>query len=320
MREDDLRSNAPTTVTTTDPGTSSSATMHAAADGAHAAASSLACAPPFARDRKIGFNPAVRDALPPPYDIIGDVHGCIDELHDLLQALGYTFDAETQVARHPDGRRLIFVGDLTDRGPSGIGVWHLVLASVAADTARFVAGNHDTKFVRWLMGRRISLSHGLAETVDELQALPPDACRKLGAAIANTVADSKPYLVLDEGRLVITHAGLDEHLIGRTDDEAVTMARYGDATGEKSPWGFPIRRDWAADYTGTALVVYGHTPTLEPDMRNNTINIDQGCAFGGRLTALRYPEMAIVSVPARATYTEPSMARRQSAPDATAAT
>ena len=303
MKGTDLSNAQQTTTASTTAGTTAHAPAH------------QACQPPFAPDRKIGFNPEVHDLLPPPYDIIGDVHGCIDELHELLLALGYTFDEETHVARHPQGRRLIFVGDLTDRGPGGIRVWQLVLASFAADTARFVAGNHDTKFARWLMGRRISLSHGLAETVEELQALPPDACRVLGATIANTVADSKPYLILDEGRLVITHAGLDEHLIGRTDDEAVTMARYGDATGEKSAWGFPIRRDWAADYTGSALIVYGHTPTLHPDMRNNTINIDQGCAFGGRLTALRYPELQIVSVAARAVYAEPSMTRRLTDPD-----
>ncbi len=67
---------------------------------------------------------------------------------------------------------------------------------------------------------------------------------------------------------------------------------------------FPVRYNWSADYRGKALVVYGHTPVPEPLWLNNTVNIDTGCVFGGRLTALRYPEREIVTVPARATYYE----------------
>jgi protein phosphatase len=265
---------------------------------------------PFAADRKIAHGEDIWDDTPPPFDIVGDVHGCIDELGELLDALGYLVDDETHVAWHLDGRTLILLGDLNDRGPGSIRVWQLALASVEAGTARYVPGNHDSKFARWLMGRPVHLTHGLKGTVLELLELPGDEPRRTGKAIADLLATSPPYRILDGGRLIVAHAGLEEHMIGRVDSEVSAFARFGEKTGEYSSFGFPIRRDWAADYDGNALIVYGHTPVPVAEFRNNTINIDQGCAFGGYLTALRYPEHEIVSVPARTVYAEPSMERR----------
>ena len=79
-----------------------------------------------------------------------------------------------------------------------------------------------------------------------------------------------------------------------------------ETTGETDEFGLPVRYNWAADYRGKALVVYGHTPVPEPLFLNNTVNIDTGCVFGGQLTALRYPERETVSVKARQTYYEPA--------------
>jgi protein phosphatase len=263
---------------------------------------------PYARDRQIAHGTDIHDPTPPPYDIVGDVHGCIDELLELLDTLGYV--VEGHVIRHPQGRTLVFLGDLNDRGPSSIRVWQLAVASLEAGTARFVPGNHDSKLARYLMGRNIQLSHGLEGTVREFLALPDRQRRILGRKIGDTIADAPPYRILDDGALVVAHAGVEEWMIGRVNREVSVFARFGEPTGERSPYGFPIRRDWAATYSGRPLVVYGHTPVLEPVFRNNTINIDQGCAFGGMLTALRYPERERVSVPARAVYWEPSMAER----------
>jgi protein phosphatase len=173
-----------------------------------------------------------------------------------------------------------------------------------------VPGNHDSKFARWLMGRDVRLNHGLKETVLELLDLPGGEPRHVGRQIANLLADSPPYRILHGGRLVVAHAGIEEHMIGRTDSEVSAFARFGEPTGEYSEFGFPIRRDWAADYRGESLIVYGHTPTPVAEFRNNTINIDQGCAFGGMLTALRYPERETVSVRSRQVYAEPAMDRR----------
>lgn len=265
---------------------------------------------PFAGDRKIAHNPHVRDRTPPPYDIVGDIHGCIDEFCELLDELGYLVDRETGIVRHLQERTLVFLGDLNDRGPGSIRVWKIALASVRAGTALYVPGNHDSKFARWLMGRDVRLNHGLKETVLELLDLPGGEPRHVGRQLGNLLADSPPYRILDDGRLVVAHAGIEERMIGRVDSEVASFARFGEKTGEVSDYGFPIRRDWAADYRGKALVVYGHTPTPVAEFRNNTINIDQGCAFGGMLTALRYPERETVSVRARRVYAEPAMDRR----------
>jgi protein phosphatase len=263
---------------------------------------------PYARDRLIAHGSDIYDATPPPFDIIGDIHGCIDELRELLQRLGYALDGH--VARHPAGRTLVFLGDLNDRGPGSIPAWQIAVASIAAGAARFVPGNHDSKFARYLMGRHVQLSHGLEGTVRELLALPERERRILGRRIADTVADAPPYRILDDGRLVVAHAGVEEWMIGRVNREISVFARFGEPTGERSKYGFPIRRDWAMTYRGAPLIVYGHTPVLDAELRNNTLNIDQGCVFGGKLTALRYPELEIVSVPAREVYWEPSMAER----------
>jgi protein phosphatase len=273
----------------------------------------------FAEDRLIAHNPAVHDDTPPPYDVIGDIHGCIDELRDLLDRLGWERAGQGEAIVHPEGRTLVFAGDLNDRGPGSMEVWKLAVDSIALGTARYVPGNHDTKLARYLMGRDVQLTHGLAGTVQELFDLPERERRKLARRIVDVVADSPPYRILDDGKLVVAHAGIEEWMIGKMNREISVFARFGEATGERTPEGFPIRRDWAADYRGSALVVYGHTPVLVPVFRNNTVNIDQGCAFGGALTALRYPERRLVSVMAARAYALPSMKNRQHNPHLTVA-
>jgi len=251
----------------------------------------------------------VTDETPPPYDLIGDVHGCIDELRELLAVLGYVEDAHSGVW-HPDGRTLIFLGDLADRGPGGLQVWRLVLAGLEHGVARFVPGNHDSKLARYFQGRDVRISHGFEQSVRELAALPVGERTLLADLICRTILDAPPYLLLDRDRLVAAHAGVEEWMIGGNSRQISIFARFGEKTGEHNALGLPLRRDWAGTYQGRPLIVYGHTPTPEPVFRNNTVNIDQGCAFGGRLTALRYPELATVSVPARRVYAHPSMAEQ----------
>jgi protein phosphatase len=238
-----------------------------------------------------------------PFDIIGDVHGCLDECVQLLRALGYTVAGtrEAPEVTAPEGRRAIFVGDLVDRGPDSPGVLRLVMAMVANGTALCVPGNHDVKLMKKLRGRDVKVSHGLAETLQQLES-EPDEFRR---AAADWIYSLVSHLVLDDGRLVVAHAGMKEKLQGRASGAVRDFALYGETTGETDEYGLPVRFDWASEYRGQAMVVYGHTPVPEAEWVNRTICVDTGCVFGGKLTALRYPERELVSVPAARTYYEP---------------
>ena len=237
-----------------------------------------------------------------PFDVIGDVHGCHAELAALLTELGYELDAEGTSAGHPGGRRAVFVGDYGDRGPDTPRVLRLVMSMAASGAAICLPGNHDAKLVRKLKGRDVQVTHGLAETLEQLAA-EPDELREQARDFLDRLVS---HVVLDDGRLVVAHAGMKESYQGRASGRVRDFALYGETTGETDEFGLPVRLQWAADYRGRAAVVYGHTPVAEPEWHNNTINIDTGCVFGGRLTALRWPERELVSVPAARTYYEPA--------------
>ncbi|HMA34675.1 MAG TPA: polynucleotide kinase-phosphatase [Chloroflexia bacterium] len=244
-----------------------------------------------------------------PFDIIGDLHGCFDELLALLGQLGYTVTPDDPTGPAgpgytvvpPPGRTAIFLGDLVDRGPNTPAVLRLVMGMVAAGTALCVPGNHDRKLQRKLQGKNVQIAHGLAESLAQLEAQPPAFREQVAAFLDGLVS----HYVLDDGRLVVAHAGMPAALQGRASGRVRDFALYGETTGETDEFGLPIRYNWAAEYQGRAMVVYGHTPVPAPEWLNNTINIDSGCVFGGRLTALRYPEKELVSVPAAATYAPP---------------
>ena len=228
-----------------------------------------------------------------PFDIIGDVHGCFDELVTLLASLGYVDGV------HPEGRRLAFVGDLVDRGPGVVEVLRLVMG---LPDAIVVPGNHDMKLVRALDGRKVQVTHGLGESLEQLRDEPEEFRAAVRAYLHGLVS----HAVLDGGRLVVAHAGMPERYQGRGSGRVREFALFGETTGETDEFGLPIRGAWAVDYRGPATVVYGHTPVPEPEWLNNTINIDTGCVFGGKLTALRWPERELVSVPAAREYYAPA--------------
>ncbi|HEY3981309.1 MAG TPA: polynucleotide kinase-phosphatase [Streptosporangiaceae bacterium] len=236
-----------------------------------------------------------------PFDVIGDVHGCFAELTDLLGALGYQVAADGTSAVHPGGRTAVFVGDLVDRGPATPAVLRLVMGMTAAGSARSVTGNHEAKLVRALRGRDVTVSHGLAQSLAQLAAEPAEFTAQATAFMDQLLG----HLVLDDGRLVVAHAGLPEAMHGRASAAVRSFALYGDTSGETDEFGLPVRYPWAQDYRGRAMVAYGHTPVPAAEWVNGTICLDTGCVFGGRLTALRYPEREIVGVPARQVYFEP---------------
>ncbi|BAY21080.1 metallophosphoesterase [Calothrix sp. NIES-2100] len=291
-----------------------------------------------------------------PFDIIGDIHGCGDELETLLQQLGYVKDEgdissqkskvksqkwdegdegdegdkgdkgenasssphtphtpHTPPSRfwnaptyhHPEGRKAVFLGDLVDRGPRILDTVKLVRNMVSAGTAICVPGNHEHKLLRKLRGKNVRVNHGLEQTLQEIEALP-DALREPFIQELREFLDSLvSHYLLDDGRLVVAHAGMKQEMQGRGSGAVREFALYGETTGEIDEFGLPVRFNWAGEYRGEAMVVYGHTPIPEAEWLNNTIDIDTGCVFGGKLTALRYPEKELVSVPAARTYCEP---------------
>ena len=240
-----------------------------------------------------------------PFDVVGDVHGCRAELETLLDRLGFatTRDPEGRPvdAVHPQGRRVVFLGDLVDRGPDTPGVLRLVMGMVAAGHALCVPGNHENKLVRALRGAKVQVSHGLEETLAQLAGETGEFRKEVEEFCYGLVS----HLVLDDARLVVAHAGLKQAYHGRASGRVRSFALYGDSTGETDEFGLPVRYPWANDYRGKAMVLYGHTPTPEPEWVNNTMCLDTGCVFGGKLTALRYPEKEIVSVPAEKVWYEP---------------
>ncbi|MEM9365622.1 MAG: polynucleotide kinase-phosphatase [Planctomycetota bacterium] len=270
-----------------------------------------------------------------PFDIIGDVHGCGDELEALLDELGYErcgvpegsgrreespdedhhedgFVASSTTIwsplcyRHPEGRMAFFVGDLVDRGPRSVDVLSIVRNMVAAGTAMCVPGNHDVKLLRKLRGKSVQIKHGLAETLADIQRIDDSARPTFEQELAEFLDSLVSHYVVDGGKLVVAHAGMKEELQGRGSGKVREFALYGETTGETDEFGLPVRHNWAAEYRGDAMVVYGHTPVPEPQWLNKTLNIDTGCVFGGKLTALRYPELETVSVDAATTYCEPA--------------
>ena len=239
-----------------------------------------------------------------PFDIIGDIHGCFDELIELLRKLGYKTSTQPDgntIVESPEGRKAIFVGDYVDRGPKVTEVLRLIMRMHETGAAFCVPGNHDVKLVRALRGKNVKPTHGLAESLAQLADEPPE----LKTHIAEFLDGLVSHYVLDNGKLVVAHAGMKAELQGRASGRVREFAMYGETTGETDEFGLPIRLNWAEEYRGAATVVYGHTPVAEPQWVNRTINIDTGCVFGGKLTALRYPEKELVSVPAHQTYYEP---------------
>ena len=232
-----------------------------------------------------------------PFDIIGDIHGCYDELVLLLKKLGYTENIETGMT-HSEGRKAVFLGDFCDRGPKNADVLKLVMKMVGSGNALAVPGNHDVKLVKYLSGKKIQLTHGIDRTIAELDREDESFREKVREFLRSLVS----HYVLDDGKLVVAHAGLKEDYIGRGSMTVRDFCLYGETTGETDEYGLPVRVNWAADYRGKATIVYGHIPQIEVQSMNGTYCIDTGCVFGGKLTAYRYPERELEEVDAIEQY------------------
>jgi protein phosphatase len=244
-----------------------------------------------------------------PFDIIGDIHGCYDEAIELIQKLGYSINSVPDDGRnfgfdvtHPVNRQIIFLGDLIDRGPNSPAILKLVMSMVRSGIAFCVPGNHDLKLQKKLNGKNVALKHGLAETIEQLEKETPEFINQVKEFLYSLIS----HFVFDNGKLVVAHAGIKEEMQGRGSGVVRAFCLYGETTGEIDEFGLPVRYDWASEYRGKAKVIYGHTSVPEAEWFNKTIDIDTGCVFGGKLTALRYPEEELVSVPAKKVYCEPA--------------
>jgi len=233
-----------------------------------------------------------------PFDIIGDIHGCYDELCELLIKLNYEVDAENFCAKHPEGRKAVFLGDLCDRGFKSTEVLRLVMNMIQNSGAYCVAGNHDNRLQRKLNGRNVQLTHGLDRTAGQLDKESPEFIEKVKIFLDGLIS----HYIFDQGKLVVAHAGIKEEYQGRSSGHVRNFCLYGAATDETDEYGLPVRHPWADEYHGKALVIYGHIPNEEVQSVNNTVCIDTGCVFGGKLTAFRYPEKVIVQVNAKQEY------------------
>ncbi len=243
-----------------------------------------------------------------PFDIVGDVHGCYEELLSLLAKLGYQVQEAPKANAEncglqvvpPAGRTLVFVGDLVDRGPASPQVLKLAMSMVNAGTALCVPGNHEAKLLKWLKGKNVGMTHGLPETIEQLKRESPEFLKQVQEFLYSLIS----HYVFDDGKLVVSHAGLREEMHGRASGAVRSFCLFGETTGDVDDFGFPERYDWTQDYRGEAKVVFGHTTVYDAEWVNRCMDVDTGCVFGGKLTALRYPEDEVVSVPALKTYAD----------------
>lgn len=240
-----------------------------------------------------------------PFDIIGDVHGCFDELIELLTKLNYKVNRDSGTkygfkVETPPNRKVIFVGDLCDRGPNSMDCFKLAMTMVENNQAFCVLGNHEAKLLKKLQGRNVQLKNGLELTVEQLSHETNEFKKQLHQFI-----DQLPvHYVFDQGNLIIAHAGLPERYHGKVSEKIKVFAIYGDVSGKTDEHGLPIRKDWSLEYQGDAIVVYGHVPRNEHYLSNKTYGIDTGCVFGGKLTCLKHPELEIIQVEAKKVYSE----------------
>ncbi|WP_211654595.1 bis(5'-nucleosyl)-tetraphosphatase PrpE [Planococcus alpniumensis] len=234
------------------------------------------------------------------YDVIGDIHGCFDELLELIEQLGYQFENGLPV--HPEGRKLAFVGDAMDRGPKSLDVLQLLFAMQDAGILYYSPGNHCNKLYRFFKGNPVELLHGLEMTVAEWRQLEQGAQKQFRNRFIRFYEELPLYHRLQED-LIVVHAGLRQDMIGLPlSRRIITFALYGEITGKYHSDGRPVRGNWAKSYQGEPWIIYGHTPVATPYFKNRTVNIDTGCVFGGHLTALRFPEMEIYQVPSTQVY------------------
>ncbi|MGC5325840.1 metallophosphoesterase [Brevibacillus sp. SYSU BS000544] len=241
-------------------------------------------------------------------DLIGDVHGCYDEFVQLIELLGYRQNGRDGLYKHPEGRKLLSLGDITSRGPFSIKMLQFFISHIQAGLAEMVDSNHGWKIARWLDGRRVTLAHGDEKVEEEFNRYEKEYGTKRAVELKEKsrvllLGSPSHMQILRHGKLeaVAVHAGIRDDYIGRDSSSIQSFCRYGDVAGTGAD-GRPIRKDWTLDKKSTVTIIWGHDPRPEPERKNGAVNIDQGCVFGGQLTAYRFPEGECVGVEAKENY------------------
>jgi polynucleotide kinase-phosphatase len=243
-------------------------------------------------------------------DIIGDIHGCFDEMIEILEKLGYEQNHENYYI-HPEGRKFLSLGDVMSRGPKSLESMQFFLRHVNNGLAYMIDSNHGWKIARWLDGRKVTLNHGDEFVKEELKKFQEQYGEErtieiIKKELKKFLLDAPSHYVLTRNgvpTLVCTHAGIKDEFIGKQSYDVSDFCRYGDTDGFDDT-GKPIRKDWSIHHKTSTLIIWGHDPKPKPLIINNTINIDQGVVFGGELTAFRYPEKEFVSVIAKKDYSD----------------
>jgi polynucleotide kinase-phosphatase len=240
-------------------------------------------------------------------DFIGDIHGCLDEFLEMLNKLGYKENDEGYFI-HPEGRKILSLGDVLSRGPRSIETLQFFQKHVAAGLAYMIDSNHGWKIARWLDGKNVKMAHGDENVASEFEEYErnfgSEAAEKLKEQIKELLLQAKSHYIIRKNgvnAVVAVHAGIKDHYIGKQSPRISDFCRYGDSEGLDES-GKPIRKDWTVSHKSSELILWGHDPKPQPLLVNNTLNIDQGVVFGGSLTAYRYPEKQFVSVKAKQDY------------------
>lgn len=254
---------------------------------------------PARNDDEYRISPKPQYDVEERLDIIGDVHGCYDELRILMGTLGYRILSSGKLNK-PKGRNLAILGDLTDRGPDSAGVLDLCI-KLWKQGVIFVLGNHCYKLLRALKGHKVKISDELQVTIDGIRARGAEFEKQVIEFLAQI-----PYKYENKD-VILVHAAYSQLARG---ERAERLALYGETDGKFDENGFPIRAErWETAYMGGKTIVHGHMCVPEPIIRHvsnggRIVNVDTSCCFGGKLTALRFPEMELISVPARKVYFE----------------
>ena len=240
------------------------------------------------------------------FDIIGDIHGCYDEMIMLIKKLGYI--EQDGLYKHPEGRRLLSLGDIMSRGPKSLATMDFWYRHIQAGLAYMIDSNHGWKVARWLQGKNVTMKHGDELFVEEFAVYAQTYGEAQAAALKTTYAamllDSPSHYVLTANgvrKAVVTHASIKDHYINKQSKAIRDFCRYGDVQGTDEN-GSPIRGEWYMQHNSGETIIWGHEPKLEPMRIKRTINVDQGVVFGGKLTALRYPEETFMFVNALENY------------------
>jgi serine/threonine protein phosphatase 1 len=212
---------------------------------------------------------------------IGDIHGCLNLLDDLIERIVGLRDRRGPAAGED---RLIFLGDYIDRGPDSCGVVERLLTGLPVGfVADFLMGNHERMLLDCLdesSNSVVWLLNGGAQALDSYRrpgkglypAINPRAGLRNVLPAAHVAFFEALKLHVTFGDYAFVHAGI----------------RPGRSLADQDEQDLLWIREPFLSYTEPfeRFIVHGHTPRLEPDIQANRIGIDTGAVFSGRLTAL----------------------------------